>query len=92
MFLPVMAFAANVTVNVTRNLCGVGGTVDGMGTALYDNTWNDIARPGRVMQSGVNALRYPGGGYADVYHWPAGKDGGFNDISSRQPEKKPADI
>ena len=69
-----VGFAANVTVNVSSNLFTVGNAVFGIGTAVYDNTWGDTSLPGKVMQSGVNTVRYPGGGYADVYHWSAGMD------------------
>jgi hypothetical protein len=36
-FLPVMIFAANVTVNVTNNLCVVSSNALGMHTPVYDN-------------------------------------------------------
>jgi hypothetical protein len=63
------ARAANVTVNIASNLFPVAGTAYGIHTSVYDNQNGNAALPGRLVQSGVNTLRYPGGGYADVYHW-----------------------
>jgi predicted lipoprotein with Yx(FWY)xxD motif len=37
MFLPAMAFAANVTVNVSSNLVLVFSNARGMHTSVYDN-------------------------------------------------------
>jgi hypothetical protein len=69
LILPAVGLAANVTVNVSSNLVTVGGAVFGMGTAIYDNINGDPTLPGRIMASGVNTLRYSGGGYADIFHW-----------------------
>ncbi len=69
LILPAVGLAANVTVNVSSNLVTVCGAVFGMGTAIYDNINGDPALPGRIMASGVNTLRYSGGGLADIFHW-----------------------
>jgi hypothetical protein len=61
--------AANVTVNVSNTLSVVAPTAFGIHTSVYDNQNGNAALPGRLIESGVNTLRYPGGGYADVYHW-----------------------
>ena len=68
-FLPAVIFAANVTVNVASNLFPVASTAYGMHTSIYDNQNGNAALPSRLIESGVNTLRYPGGGYADVFHW-----------------------
>jgi hypothetical protein len=75
--LPGFAFAANVSVNVTSNLFPVASTAYGMHTSVYDNQNLNANLPSRLIESGVNTLRYPGGGYADVYHWSVNKDTGF---------------
>ena len=75
--LPGLAFAANVSVNVTSNLFPVASTVYGLHTSVYDNQNLNANLPSRLTESGVNTLRYPGGGYADVYHWSVNKDTGF---------------
>ncbi len=41
----------------------------GLGTSVYANQWADPALPGLIKASGVQALRYPGGSYADLYNW-----------------------
>lgn len=69
LILPAVALAANVTVNFSSNLVTIGGAMFGMGTAIYDNINGDPALPGRIMVSGVNTLRYSGGGLADIFHW-----------------------
>jgi Putative Ig domain len=63
------AFAANVSINATNTLSTVAGTAFGIHTSVYDNQNGNAALPGLLIQSGVKALRYPGGGYADIFHW-----------------------
>lgn len=60
---------ANVTVNVSGNLAVVPATGYGLHTSVYANTFGDPALPGDLKQGGVSVLRYPGGGYADAFHW-----------------------
>jgi hypothetical protein len=75
--LPGLVFAANVSVNVTSNLFPVASMAYGLHTSVYDNQNLNANLPSRLIESGVNTLRYPGGGYADVYHWSVNKDTGF---------------
>ena len=63
------AGAANVTVNAAGRLSTVAATAYGVHTSVYDNQNGNASLPGLLIQSGVTALRYPGGGYADVFHW-----------------------
>ncbi|HUJ08613.1 MAG TPA: YDG domain-containing protein [Verrucomicrobiae bacterium] len=70
---PLAAFSANIAVNVTSNLFPISDTAFGMHTSVYDNEHGNPALPGRLIESGVNTLRYPGGGYADVFHWSVNK-------------------
>ena len=69
LYNPSVATPANVTVNVTSNLFPISNTAYGMHTSVYDNQNGNAALPGLLIESGVNTLRYPGGGYADVFHW-----------------------
>jgi hypothetical protein len=71
--LPGLAFAANVSINVTSNLFPVASTAYGMHTSVYDNQNGNANLPSRLTESGVNTLRYSGGGYADVFHWSVNK-------------------
>ena len=68
-----IAFAANVSVNVASNLFPVAGTAYGMHTSVYDNQNGNANLPSRLIESGVNTLRYSGGGYADIFHWSVNK-------------------
>jgi hypothetical protein len=65
------ASAANVTINAGNELSTVAATAFGLHTSVYDNQNGNPNLPGQLKQAGVTALRYPGGGYADVYHWSA---------------------
>ncbi len=65
------ASVANVKVSVDasklRNV--VGYRAFGIHTSVYDG---NLIHPDAVKMlnaSGINTLRYPGGGYADNYHW-----------------------
>jgi hypothetical protein len=68
-----IAFAANVSVNVAGNLFPVASTAYGMHTSVYDNQNGNASLPSRLIESGVNTLRYSGGGYADIFHWSVNK-------------------
>jgi len=72
-----LALAANVTIDAANELSTVGDAAFGLHTSVYDNQNLNANLPSRLIQSGVNTLRYPGGGYADVYHWSVNKDTGF---------------
>jgi len=74
LLVPLLARATNVTVDVSNSVFTVTDTALGVHTSVYDNQNGNAALPGRLIESGVTALRYPGGGYADVYHWSANKD------------------
>jgi hypothetical protein len=81
-FLPAMIFAANVTVNVSSNLAVVPATGYGIHTSVYAGIFGDKSLPGALSRGGISTLRYPGGGYADVFHWSAsrpafGQNNGF---------------
>ena len=68
-FLPGFAFAANVSINAANNLSTVAATAFGIHTSVYDNQNGNASLPNLLIQSGVRTLRYPGGGYADIFHW-----------------------
>src|SRR5271154_2686864 len=70
---PARAQVVNVTVNVTSNLFPVASTAYGMHTSVYDNQNGNANLPSRLIESGVNTLRYSGGGYADIFHWSVNK-------------------
>jgi hypothetical protein len=69
--------AAGVTVDTTtvRAVMPLEGL--GVGTAVYSNQFGNSNLPSRLNEAGVTTLRYPGGGYSDVYHWSISKDTPF---------------
>src|SRR5260221_273355 len=51
----------------------------GLDTAVYDGDMNDAAIPPLLKAAGIDALRYPGGSYSDIYNWQtqAAAGGGY---------------
>ena len=41
----------------------------GVHTSVYDANMQLPTTPDLLKQAGVKSLRYPGGSYADLYHW-----------------------
>jgi hypothetical protein len=67
--VPAAAATASVTVNATAGLGTVPAHAIGLNTAVYDGDMNDAAIPALLKAAGVDALRYPGGSYSDIYNW-----------------------
>jgi len=63
------ATGVGVTVNATTGLGAVPANGVGLNTAVYDGNMNDAAAPGLIKAAGIDALRYPGGSYSDIYNW-----------------------
>ncbi len=59
----------SVTVNATAGLGPIPASAIGLNTAVYDSNMNDTAIPGLLKAAGIDALRYPGGSYSDIYNW-----------------------
>jgi Cellulose binding domain len=71
--------AASVTVNATDDLGTIPSNAIGLSTAVYDSDMNDTAIPPLLKAAGIDALRYPGGSYSDIYNWQTqtAVDGGY---------------
>lgn len=68
--LPVTGTAATVAVNTGATpLATVGPDLMGVHTAVYDGSMQLATTPDLLKAAGVTSLRYPGGSYADAYHW-----------------------
>jgi hypothetical protein len=63
------ATAVAVTVNGATGLATVSSDAIGLNTAVYDGNMNDSAAPGLFKAAGIDALRYPGGSYSDIFNW-----------------------
>jgi len=61
--------SASVTVSATAGLGTVPAHAIGLNTAVYDGDMNDAAIPPLLKAAGIDALRYPGGSYSDIYNW-----------------------
>jgi hypothetical protein len=61
--------SASVTVSATAGLGTVPAHAIGLNTAVYDGDMNDAAIPSLLKAAGIDALRYPGGSYSDIYNW-----------------------
>ncbi|WP_034591010.1 cellulose binding domain-containing protein [Hamadaea tsunoensis] len=72
------ASAATVTVNAGQTRAAFPATGVGMNVAVYDGNMNHAAVPGLLSAAGVGMIRYPGGSYADGYHWQTNTvEGGY---------------
>jgi hypothetical protein len=62
---------AQVTVTVdAANVLSVMPDVGiGLHTSVYSNNFNQATLPSELAAGGIQLLRYPGGSYADIYHW-----------------------
>lgn len=63
------AVAASVSVNATAGLGVIPSGAIGLNTAVYDSYMNDTTIPALVKAAGIDAMRYPGGSYSDIYNW-----------------------
>src|SRR5262249_14647730 len=79
--VPLQAQTVSATVNVNTTLATMPAYGMGIHTSVYDNNlWyidtpgsssddNFDLLPGRLDDAGIKVLRYPGGGYADAFHF-----------------------
>lgn len=74
---PALAYNATVSVNTATVKATIPATAYGIHTSVYDNNLNNSTTPGKLNAIGISMLRWPGGGYADVYHWSVNQDTQF---------------
>ena len=60
---------ATVTVNARAGLATVPDTALGVNHAIWDSQLGTDRRGRPARRAGVRMMRYPGGSYADIYHW-----------------------
>jgi Cellulose binding domain/Fibronectin type III domain len=73
------ALSDSVTVDATAGLGTIPANAIGLNTAVYDGDMNDTPIPGLLKAAGINALRYPGGSYSDIYNWETNvAEGGYD--------------
>ncbi|WP_238995520.1 cellulose binding domain-containing protein [Streptomyces cyaneogriseus] len=68
---PRAATAADVgvRVNTQASLGRLSDVARGVNAAVWDSHMNDPEVATLMKAAGVGAMRYPGGSYADIYHW-----------------------
>ncbi|PJM93777.1 cellulose binding domain-containing protein [Streptomyces sp. CB01373] len=59
----------DVRVNTQASLGRMPDTARGVNAAIWDSHMNDPEVAGLMKAADVGAMRYPGGSYADIYHW-----------------------
>ncbi|MGC4947034.1 cellulose binding domain-containing protein [Streptomyces sp. DT224] len=59
----------DVQVNAQAALGTLTGAARGVNTAIWDSHMNDPEVVDLMKAADVGAMRYPGGSYADIYHW-----------------------
>ncbi|MFG1867055.1 cellulose binding domain-containing protein [Micromonospora arborensis] len=58
-----------VTVNARAGLATVPDTALGVNHAIWDQNLGTTETSDLLRDAGVQMMRYPGGSYADIYHW-----------------------
>ncbi|WDZ82909.1 cellulose binding domain-containing protein [Micromonospora cathayae] len=58
-----------VTVNARAGMATVPDTALGVNQAIWDGNLGTDETSDLLRAAGVRMLRYPGGSYADIYHW-----------------------
>ncbi|MFE0531567.1 cellulose binding domain-containing protein [Micromonospora parva] len=58
-----------VTVNTRAGLATVPDTALGVNHAIWDANLGTVETSDLLRDAGVQMMRYPGGSYADIYHW-----------------------
>ncbi len=68
--LAVAVLTATVSIDPSKPLATLPATAFGIHTAIYDPSLADTAAlPALLATAGIRLLRYPGGSYADRFHW-----------------------
>ncbi len=63
------AAPVTVTVNARAGLATVPDTALGVNHAIWDSQLGTVETSDLLRAAGVQMMRYPGGSYADIYHW-----------------------
>jgi hypothetical protein len=70
--------SASVSINTSSALASVPPQGYGVGSSVYDNDMTDPGVGSTLKTGGFNAIRYPGGSYADVFNFISGSDNTLN--------------
>ena len=68
--LTVNVVDSTVAVDAGTPITTVPAMFYGLHTSVYDDKFTDVSNEAPLIKNnGITALRYPGGGYSDNYHW-----------------------
>lgn len=81
--LGLQAIHASVQVDFSQPVAVVPPLAYGMHASVYDNALHAPELPELLKAGGLTLLRYPGGGYADNYHWSNHSMTPFRDTGDR---------
>ncbi|HEY0795744.1 MAG TPA: RICIN domain-containing protein [Acidisarcina sp.] len=70
--------SASVTVNATATNASVPSEGYGVDTAVYDGSLTASGVASQLKSAGFNAIRYPGGSYADIFNFISGTNQTLN--------------
>ncbi|HEY0759891.1 MAG TPA: RICIN domain-containing protein [Acidisarcina sp.] len=70
--------SASVSVNASSTTNTVPPEGYGVDTAVYDGSLTSSGVAPALKASGINAIRYPGGSYADIFNFISGTDQSLN--------------
>jgi hypothetical protein len=65
----VTAADTRIDIDVRAGLATIGSTAVGVNHAIWDSQLGTPAVADLLADAGVTMVRYPGGSYADIYHW-----------------------
>ena len=58
-----------VTLNTTQTMATMPLEGLGVASAVYDNSLTSAGTGNSISNAGIKIIRYPGGSYADCFHW-----------------------
>ncbi len=65
---------ASVSISAGSTMAPVGPEAYGIDTAVYDGYLTSAGVSTLLTQAGINAIRYPGGSYGDIFNFISGTD------------------
>lgn len=68
-----MRIEVKVNVDPAKTLATMQPLGQGIGVAVWDQHMVDAEIPKLIRDGGYSIIRYPGGSYADIYHWKTGQ-------------------
>ena len=71
--------SASVSINTTSNMGSIPAQGYGVDSSVYDGYMTNPGLGTALKNGGFNAIRYPGGSYADIFNFISGSNNTLND-------------